>query len=81
MDRILRPMIEPRPTGPSLLEIPLLTVGAEVTFATLVDLWTGAPPAMEGTVLFGVGLAVALMLQRASARRDEREAAHHLRDR
>ena len=37
-----------------------LVIVAEVTFAALVDLVTGAPPAFVTTVAFGVALAVGL---------------------
>jgi hypothetical protein len=37
-----------------------LVVGAEVAFALLVDLVTGAPPAFVTTVVFGIALAIGL---------------------
>lgn len=37
-----------------------LVVGAEIVFATLVDLVTGTPPAFIATVAFGMALAIGL---------------------
>jgi hypothetical protein len=48
---------EPRET---LAERLALVIMAEATFAALVDLVTGAPPAFVTTVVFGVALAVGL---------------------
>ncbi len=80
MPHIVDRMDAPPPPRPSLLEIPLLAAGAEVTFATLVDAWTGAPPALEGTLLFGVGLGAALLVQRIVAQRPTRSITRPLRD-
>ncbi len=44
----------------TLAERLALVLVAEVTFAALVDLVTGAPPAFVTTVAFGVALAVGL---------------------
>jgi hypothetical protein len=40
-----------------------LVVGAEVTFAMLVDFVTGSPPALVTTVAFGAILALGLSRQ------------------
>jgi hypothetical protein len=41
----------------------VLVVGAEVTFAMLVDFVTGNPPALVATVAFGAVLALGLSWQ------------------
>jgi hypothetical protein len=44
-----------------------LVVGAEVAFAVLVDLVTGAPPAFVTIVAFGIALAIGLGWQTRSS--------------
>jgi len=58
-------VIATAPTSGSLPATLALVLGAECTFATLVRLVTGAPPAFLTTVAFGLVLAVLLAVQTA----------------
>ena len=54
--------------SPARAELLLLAIGGQAVFACLVALATGAAPAIEATIAFGLALAAGLELQ---ARRND----------
>jgi hypothetical protein len=54
------PVEQDQPTRDAWGERLALVVAAEILFAVLVDLVTGAPPAFVTTVVFGMMLALGL---------------------
>jgi hypothetical protein len=57
------PVEQDQRTRDALVERLFLVVGAEVTYALMVDLVTGSPPALATTIVFGAMLALGLSWQ------------------